>query len=860
MGIFRLKKHSVLIPLLSLALLTGCETVSKKFLTVDTVRDTIEIVDDTLKYLQVDSKNYETNLGSGYTEIFDLFTGQDYIGSYPRDFNYDDEPFLQFRYLKGIVDNLGDNFVFGKKYYDTQAKDVYFDFSTETKNVNTNYLVVCSSFIAADIRINSFNQIYSNVVFLNTYTLSNGVSFTTNRYVSFLIDYDYGADGTSFLFKIYTRNDELEAPYVGYITYQYDHIRVVNGSLVDYRKFNIEVNTPLVPDENHTSFEDYVKQGVAYRVDAVKWFVDGTYYVSKYMTELKQTTVGNVLFSLGMFEPFSYAEFISNYDNNESITTSSTYRNVSSYYGDDLQYAFLTRNQSTISHINEANNPYYNPESIYPNTVIGIEACDKNKVAVPQYTVRGNVKFKELFTSFVDMASSTYVSIPVWHVSKNEAVDQISSSDLSNTSKFTIYFKAEKVTGESFAQFAVSPSITIKQAYEELAEKYDIISSDVVNLFSITILEKSSGYSCSVPFAFGESLAFLNKGLEFPETLINYGVPEYTGSNIRRYKMEDTSKYENGYGCYFYSGTLDYLDTYFETLELNGFTLYAKSFPDISGYPTVLYSKKIDSQNELFIKLSYSGNSGGYETYWLRTYHVEYSNLSNLSTSFPSYLITAGIPNYDSAHAKFDDQSDAGRGIFIYDSNNNEVMSYCSKLLSNGFDLVKINNYDGYMVFKTTYDNGRYFIFAQIDYYEEENCDYHAIFWLENNPNYFNIENMYLTSYFDSWNSSYASSSLKLVSTSSNYFTLSNSVIFLAGKEFKFIANGDWSVSNPSTSYNGFGYDDVYNISSYSQYFSRGSNGKIIVVQNVSLMVKVNVYSDHLEIFFTCEPANIYIG
>ena len=860
MGIFRFKKHSLLIPIISFSLLTGCEAITRKELTVETVKDTFNVVDNSLNFLDVDATNYQTNVGFGYTDIFEQFTGQDYVGSYPRDFNYNDEPFLQFRYIKGILDSKGDNFIFGKKYYDTQPKDVYFDFSTETKSVNATNLVVCSSVIGADIRVNNFNQIFSNVVFLNSYTLSNGFSFTTNRYVNFMIDYDYSTEEPSFLFKAYTRNDELEAPYVGYITYQYDYIRVVNGFLVEYRKFNIEVNKELAPDEYHSSFDDYIKEGIAYRVDAVKWFVDGTYYVSKYMTETKQKTVGNVLFNLGMFEPFAYAEFLTTYDDRESVTTSSIYRTVSNYYGDDLQYAFLTKNQSSIAHINEASNPYYNPESMYPNNIVGIEPCDINGIRVSKYTVGGSVKFKELFAGFEDLATSNYVNVPVSHVTRTAVADQISSSDLSNTSKFTIYFKAEKSVGGTFSQFSVSPAITIKQAYEQVAEQYDIVASDVTNMFSITIFEKSSGFSCSVPLIFGDSMAFLNKALEFPETLINYGVPAYTGTLIRKYKMEDTSKYENGYGCFFYSSTLDYLDTYFETLELNGFTLYAKSFPDINGYPTVLYSKKIDSQNKLFIKLSYSDKTKEYETYWLRTYHVEYSDLSNLSTSFPSYLITAGIPNYDSAHAKFDDQSDAGRGIFIYDSNNNEVMSYCSKLLSYGFDLVKINNYDGYMVLKTTYDNGRYFIFAQIDYYEVENCDYHVMFWLENNPNYFNIENMYLTSYFDSWNSSYASSSLKLVSTSSNYFTLSNSVIFLAGKEFKFIANGDWSVSNPTTSYNGFGYDDVYNISSYSQYFSRGSNGKIIVVQNVSLMVKVNVYSDHLEISFTCEPANIYIG
>ena len=116
MGIFRLKKHSVLIPLLSFVLLTGCEAIVKKTLTVETVRNTFDIVDDSLDHLDVDSNDYQTNFGAGYTDIYEQFTGQDYVGTYPRDFNYDDEPFLQFRYVKGILDNKGDSFNFGTKY------------------------------------------------------------------------------------------------------------------------------------------------------------------------------------------------------------------------------------------------------------------------------------------------------------------------------------------------------------------------------------------------------------------------------------------------------------------------------------------------------------------------------------------------------------------------------------------------------------------------------------------------------------------------------------------------------------------------------------------------------------------------
>ena len=401
MGIFKLKKHCILIPLLSFSLLAGCQTFTKKNLTVESVRDTLNTIDNSLTYFNVDNTDYDTNLGNGYTEIYGEFTGQDYAGTYPKAFNYNDEPYLQFRFVKKLLDSKED-FVFGKKYYNDIDKNVYFDFTTGKKDEDSNPInkVTCTTLVGTEIKVNSFRQIFINIAFHNNYTLSNGVTFTTNRYVCFMIDYEYEKDGTNFLFKAYTRNDELNAPYIGYITYQHDYIIIKDGNLVEYRQFNIETNKELSIDENHGCFDDYINTSFAYRVDAVKWYVDGVYNVSKYMSAEKQSFIGNQLFSLGMFEPFSYAEFLSDIEDNEEVDTYSAYSYVSNAYGDDIQYAFLTKNPSTIEHINEKNNPYYNPEAMQLYKVIGIEVCNADGSDVPTYSVLGSVKIRSLFQGF----------------------------------------------------------------------------------------------------------------------------------------------------------------------------------------------------------------------------------------------------------------------------------------------------------------------------------------------------------------------------------------------------------------------------------------------------------------------------
>ena len=857
MGIFRRKLHSLLIPLLAFSFLTGCSGLKKKTMDVETVQDIFNNVNDTLEFVQFDYNNHETKFAYGYKEIFDQFTTQDYYGMNPRDFDYFDEPFVQFQYLKGVVDNEGENFKFGTKYYDTQTKDVFFRFDTCEIDATKDYqsLVNCDVIIGLDVKINTFNQISANVVFQNTYTLAESdISFTTNRYVNFLIDYDFSTEEPSYLLKAFTRNDELSAPYVGYVTYQYDSIKVVNGLLTEFRRFNIETNKVFSPDESHSNFLDFVSDGISYRVDSVKWYVDGSYYVSKYMSESKQRLIGEHLFELGMFEPFSYMYFLDDLDDHQSINTDKIYSSISyKVYGNDIQYIFLTKNPSSIRHINEDSNPYYHPETLYPDIIDELRACLSNGSRIPQYVCSSTTTIKNIFTGFEDRSSGSYVYVPLYYFSKGVMKDQVPSSSVTKPSLFYIYFSVVLRDGSVTEPIFMSNlSTNLRTAYESVDSKYYIDYSSITDTFRLKIYDRTKDLQATVDLKYGDSLEFLSKNTSFPVQLLNYGVPAYTDEGVLNYSLDT---FENGYGCTISPTSSSAMYQYIDLLITNGFRGYHSDGSE--DYPTEVYYKEINSSEYLFIKIYYKDTKNGRDNYYLRAYHVKYSSKSNETRYFPESIMTyLGVPAYPgNSSVIYDLQAD---GLYIYNSSYGELYDYVNTLANRGFSVVKSNAKDGYYVLREN-DNSKEKIYEiRFTYYQKENRDFYVSISQVDNPDYIkylDVYSLYMTSYYDSWSSTYANKSIKFIQSSSTYWRLSKSTFLVEGKEFKFIANGDWNVSNPGVTYKGFGYDDVGNISSYSSFFARGDDGKIIVLQNCIVDVRCSCYDTFIE--FTISPTAV---
>ena len=71
-----------------------------------------------------------------------------------------------------------------------------------------------------------------------------------------------------------------------------------------------------------------------------------------------------------------------------------------------------------------------------------------------------------------------------------------------------------------------------------------------------------------------------------------------------------------------------------------------------------------------------------------------------------------------------------------------------------------------------------------------------------------------------------------------------------AGQNFKMVANRSWDVSNESTEYGGFGYDDVDNIGEFGAAFAKGENGSIQVNENKVITIRATVSNGRLSFKF----------
>ena len=133
--------------------------------------------------------------------------------------------------------------------------------------------------------------------------------------------------------------------------------------------------------------------------------------------------------------------------------------------------------------------------------------------------------------------------------------------------------------------------------------------------------------------------------------------------------------------------------------------------------------------------------------------------------------------------------------------------------------------------------DGQYIIVMNFYYFDDLEKDYMMIVERENNPDYtedLQIDSFFVMFNFGPFDSTTVSSNQKFDKTGDNSFKWDGGT-FPAGRSFKIIANKDWSVKNPGSSYDGFGYDDFSNITSYPTLFGRGSDGEVVVLQSCNI-------------------------
>ena len=867
----KIKKAGILIPLMAFLSLTSCGNFTSSQLSVEDVQYAYSSVFNTLNSLKLDTEEVDTSFGYGYQDIFDLYKSSDKVSSSPIDLDLKKEPFVELEYLKYLLDLQGSKFDLGKIYYDASKVDtLYFNMKTGEKDAtyNSSNRYYYNLTVGADITTTNQGIINADVVFYNTYSDTSKILFTTTKYVNVMLNYNFDHDEPTYSLKIFTRNDQKLCPYIGYITYQYDYFIFTDGYLSQWREFSIESSTELTFDEDHGTFEDYIDSDFAYRVDAPKWYVGGQYYKISDMTEAKQISVGNTLFSLGLFEPFMTVLFLQRLEDpeqRESIGMSGIYSSVSNDCGQNLVYVLSEKRSTNTSYINDENNPnvdHSNQEEIIDTEKksIGFYQHFAKTAVVDRYGLR-NVPLKDLFIEFLDTQSARNITLDAYYLNKSgKDIEQIPYTDLLSDSKFlyTIILDKPNNTG-TFGPLYVDINDTVKSIYEKFDAEYNLTSVSVNKNFTLNVYSVDYGVRGSLKLYFDNDLSFLNEPPVFPSELTSYGVPSWDGEFTTNYQ-KSARTYQEGYSYNIYSTNVrsDFSD-YCSKLTSEGFTL--KGDAEITSTSSSrIYAKQIDSSSALHVKLSY--NNSSYAV--LRTYKVIVSPKTNLTYTFPSALNSKGVPNYCwRTSPKFEffpgaDDLDADF-LFVYDSNYDELTEFDYNLANNGYTLMANQTDDDYDCYRTyrTVVNARYYLYVVVYYYDKQNTDYLIQVQLQENPDYveeLNISTLYATFDFGEWNSSMEKEQMQFKFSSYSWKILQwePNAIMLPGKSFKMVANGDWSMKNEGSSYDGYGYDDVENISSYSNIFSRGSNGEIVVI-NICRLYSMRATINGMKLVFTID-------
>ena len=770
-----------------------------------------------------------------------------------------------------MIDSKPDSFVFGKIYYDeTNAGSVTIDKQTGQKVSTNSYDTRCeyNCGVGATINATKSGIINADIAFLNEYAIS-GSAFATTKYVHVSLNYNFSHENPTFTLKLLTRNDEKTAPYIGYITYQYDYLAVKDGALLEWREFSIESSSELLFDDEHTSFEDYIADDFAYRVDAPKWYLDGTYFKIKNMTQEKQLIAGNNLFGTGLFEPYTALAFMDSLNdeaNLQQMDTESVYKSVSRFCGeDDLEYVFLAQRNTNASYINHANNPNIEDPGIIPNPDDKVAKSivfydDSSKKLIDSRITISNRLLKSLFTGFADSSTGTYVLVDAFYANKsNVPFEAISSNSLLTSVYFSYKISLEIPNGGgTYGPIDVSIEDRVKDIFREFDERYGITSSDVNGNFNLYVRSDTKYVTGTLQLKYDGDLSFLDERPSFPQVLADYGVPSWDGQDTTAFQY--TSDVTGGYLCDIYSSHVE--------SEVSDYIskLYDKGYFEISENVTssrvsILFGNYYDENYKIRIKLSYSRDNPTKVT--LKTYKIDILNTGMISYNFPSDFTSMGVPEYNFSNLtpypeyRYDSTATPGL-LYINGSNSSQRETYYDYLSIHGFSFQTVSDY--YSVFSHKDNSEPYITYIYFIFYDSLETDFIMQAYQYTNPDYdgsIKINSLFIMFNFGPFDLGTIYSNQEFYSYGPNEWYWTGGYIPI-GKQFKIIANEDWNINNPDSTYKGFGYDDFTNIDEYTYLFSRGEDGAIVVEQTC-VINNIHVIKNKNKLEFTIDAQYVSV-
>ena len=285
--------------------------------------------------------------------IWNAYVSGDKQASASAEIKYDEPPMQQFRYLKAIFEEMGNDYELGTKYSYDITGQIYMDMETGYRVESTAANAEACRYdyvftFSMSVIMNDDDSIFSEVGFNISLTQGNK-NYKTAWYVSFDLDYDFNENQPTYTLAMYTDNKEGELAFLNRVQgYEYDYVQVEKGAIKEWRKFGLETEKEIVFSGKYSSFEDYIAEGMAYNTDTCKWLKNGDFYkVTQYNAEKTRARAICFADGLGMnsTDIKSAAFFGKESKQNEMIRT--FYQRICREYGDDIIYDLVCKKEDS---------------------------------------------------------------------------------------------------------------------------------------------------------------------------------------------------------------------------------------------------------------------------------------------------------------------------------------------------------------------------------------------------------------------------------------------------------------------------------------------------------------------------------
>lgn len=747
-----------------------------------------------------------------------LFTEQNIKGHSVDDLSYTQPPMVQFQCLKKVFDKIGKGFEFGTKYYDNVTGEIYVDFATgfkdETEKAENKYSY--DYLLGIDINIDDNDLINADVCF--DVNLTKGSErYETVWYVKMVLDYDMDNKTPTYTLNMHTLNDEKELPFFDRYTYENDYVDVKENKINEWRKFCMHSSVKLVKDSAHSSFRDYLgEEGFTYKVDYPKVFVNGNYYKIDRFTGDIELDCGDIYFKdFDCYDLPQKDTFLAKKGTKNNVIQD-IYKEFSKLMNEDLAYNIICREEDDQEH-NE-HNETATITSIRPMSRDGVTGAENYRV--------GDIEIFSIFNGYVDGEGNKNI-IVLWYAGENNSlIEEIRSLD---NLEFSFTCAKGSDSRELYPFVNGNKNTKISEAYEAIKEAYN--TEDVDEHFFIRVKDNSRNVEGIVLVIYTGQLQEQYDLPEMPKECINLGIPSYEGRNVT-YSLKKLEEFEDQDLTYVVDNTNSKeLNGYLSKLESSGFVKILNPYTNEYN----VYQKNHGERYILFLEVNKSPEfDTSNNTVWIDAYLVPRSTSTTKYSNVPDTLQEIGITELQNSNIKYDHSYYEKEVFYIFNAEEEDIAEFESRYSSSRMKPwvfeKEINGGQNILVLTRKKVFSREYYCYEIEV--RENPNYVPP---ENNNEILEINFLTLAGDFNQWNIDGKEKSY-VFDINGNTFNL-YSITIQQGEKFKMVANSKWDVSNATTEYGGFGYDDVQNIEEFGDRFTKGENGNIVV--NVTITISI---------------------